>query len=147
MHGLDIRNNSVEKRSLFLQQVASNIEWVENQLGHQRTALFGDMNAAPFEAPIGSTSGLHAVMSRTVARDRQRALFNRPYRYFYNPMWNLMGDFEENRSEECAPGTYYYTSGQPHELYWWMLWTCPRLVGAPEDNIIVVQGEAQDGKA
>jgi hypothetical protein len=121
VHGLDIRNNGVERRSLFLQQVASNIEWAENLLGHRRTVLFGDMNAHPFEIPMGSTGGLHAVVSRRVAATGEREILNETYRYFYNPMWNLMGDFRTGSIEESPAGTYYYRSGQPHELYWSML--------------------------
>lgn len=39
------------------------------------------------------------------------------YPYFYNPMWNLLGDDPPG----SAPGTYYYRGRHSHELYWHML--------------------------
>jgi hypothetical protein len=121
VHGYDIRNNDVEKRALLMQQVASDVAWAEDRLGHQRTVVFGDMNAHPFERPIGSVGGLHAVASRSVAKRRSRDLLRTSSRYFYNPMWNLLGDYRVDEAEEVPSGTYYYVPRQPHEFYWSML--------------------------
>jgi hypothetical protein len=43
-----------------------------------------------------------------------------PYAFFYNPMWTLYG----NRGPDdnaAPPGTYYYESEEPGELFWYML--------------------------
>lgn len=117
VHGLDRRNNVTAKRELFLSQVVSNVSWVEQKLGHERTIVAGDFNANPFEPELGSTSGMHAVMTTNLASTEPRKIYDKEYGYFYNPMWSLYGDRQNGR----PAGTYYYDGGQPHEWYWHML--------------------------
>ncbi len=76
-----------------------------------------DFNANPFESPVSSTGGMHAVSSRAIARGKPREILSHDYPYFYNPMWNLFGD----EPLGSAPATYYYRGSDPHELYWHML--------------------------
>jgi endonuclease/exonuclease/phosphatase family metal-dependent hydrolase len=117
VHGLDKRNNSPAKQELFLQQVVAALSYFENKVGHDRSIVFGDFNANPFESPVASALGMNAVISRAIAQSDPRRMLNQSYPYFYNPMWNLYGD--EPRSS--APATYYYRGSDPHELYWHML--------------------------
>jgi endonuclease/exonuclease/phosphatase family metal-dependent hydrolase len=117
VHGLDRRNNGTAKRELFLSQVVSQVSWAEKKLGHERTIVAGDFNANPFEPELGSTSGMHAVMTSDLASTGPKQVFDREYGFFYNPMWNLIGDCQDGR----PAGTYYFNGGQPHEWYWHML--------------------------
>lgn len=117
VHGLDRRNNGTAKRELFLSQVVSQVSWAEKQIGHDRTVVAGDFNANPFESELGSTSGMHAVMTSDLASQEPRRLLANEYGFFYNPMWTLYGD----RQDGQPGGTYYYDGGQPHEWYWHML--------------------------
>lgn len=117
VHGLDRRNNGTAKRELFLSQVVSQVSWAEKELGHERTVVAGDFNANPFEPELGSTSGMHAVMSSDLASLEPRRVLDKEHGFFYNPMWNLYGD----RQHGQPAGTYYFDGGQPHEWYWHML--------------------------
>ena len=117
VHGLDKRNNSESKQSLFLQQVIAALTYFESVLGHNRSIVLGDFNANPFESPIASALGMNAVISRTLAGGEHREIFDQAYPYFYNPMWNLYGDGRGS----SAPATYYYRGSDPHELFWHML--------------------------
>lgn len=117
VHGLDRRNNGAARRELFLSQVVSQVAWAENELGHENTIVAGDFNANPFEAELGSTSGMHAMMSPDLVSTKPRSLLGRECSFFYNPMWNLYG----NREAGQPPGTYYFDGDQPHEWYWHML--------------------------
>ncbi len=117
VHGLDRRNNGTAKRELFLSQVVSQVSWAEKKLGHERTIVAGDFNANPFDPELGSTSGMHAVMTSDLASPEPRRLLDKEYGFFYNPMWSLMGD----RQDGQPAGTYYFNGGQPHEWYWHML--------------------------
>jgi hypothetical protein len=117
VHGLDRRNNGTAKRELFLSQVVSQVSWAERELGHERTIVAGDFNANPFEPELGSTSGMHAVMTSDLASPEPRRMLDQEYKFFYNPMWNLYGD----RQDGQPAGTYYFDGGQPHEWYWHML--------------------------
>ena len=122
VHGLDRRNNAASRRELFMQQVGAKISRAETESGHERTVLFGDFNANPFEPAVFGSGGLHAVASRRVASARSRELLGTESKFFYNPMWGLLGDARaKDRSVETPGGTYFYTAADPHDLYWHML--------------------------
>lgn len=59
--------------------------------------------------------GLHAVMSRKVAEKKTRVIQNKQYPFFYNPMWNLLGD-----TTPGPPGTHYYRGARFKEFFWHM---------------------------
>ena len=89
------------------------IEDAEKHCGHQRTVVIGDLNMNPFEAGmVAASGGLHAVGSRRVAERERRTVHQRPYGFFYNPMWAHFGDRGE------TAGTYYYESGEPLCYFW-----------------------------
>ena len=58
--------------------------------------------------------GLHAVMSRRIAARNTRTVQWQKYKFFYNPMWNHLGD----NGEAC--GTFYFEGGE-HLCYYWNL--------------------------
>ncbi len=89
------------------------IEQSEQECGHAKTILLGDLNVNPFEIGMVGTGGLHAVMSRDVASRGSRTVQSREYDFFYNPMWARFGD-----QESGAPGTYYYDKAE-HVTYFW----------------------------
>lgn len=66
---------------------------------------------------MASVLGMNAVLSRTIARNEPRQMYEQSYPYFYNPMWNLYGD----EPLGSAPATYYFRGSDPQELYWHML--------------------------
>ncbi|MGB7555969.1 MAG: endonuclease/exonuclease/phosphatase family protein [Candidatus Korobacteraceae bacterium] len=102
--------------SLLVESVhlAQAIDEVENREGHQRTILLGDLNMHPFEAGMVIAGGLHAVMSRRIAARKTRTMQRQKYKFFYNPMWNYLGD----NGDAC--GTHYFESAE-HLCYYWHL--------------------------
>ena len=58
--------------------------------------------------------GLHAVMSRRIARRKTRLVQRQKYKFFYNPMWSHFGDHGD------ACGTFYF-EGAEHLCYYWNL--------------------------
>ena len=93
--------------------LAGMIKAQEEESGHMRTILLGDLNVNPFETGMVETTGLHAVMSREVASRGSRTVQAREYDFFYNPMWAHFGDRQNG-----APGTYYYDKAE-HVTYFW----------------------------
>lgn len=79
-----------------------NIEKIEKTKNDTNTVIVGDFNMNPFESAMISANSLHAVSSRTIAKKISRSLRNQLCSYFYNPMWNLLGDCID------PPGSYYY---------------------------------------
>jgi endonuclease/exonuclease/phosphatase family metal-dependent hydrolase len=94
--------------------LADEIAFQEQQLGHKRTIIVGDFNMNPFEAGMVSAKGLHAVMEREIAQNQSRHVFEKEYTFFYNPMWPFFGTAGKGN----VSGTHYHNSGSYHNYYW-----------------------------
>lgn len=94
-------------------EVARTIRTIEQQQGHVRTILVGDLNMNPFEEGMASAYGFHGVMTREIARLEQRQVQGKNYPYFYNPMWRFFGEHPINPS-----GSFYYRKSE-HLCYFW----------------------------
>jgi hypothetical protein len=94
-------------------QIADTIRRLEENAGHNRTVLVGDLNMNPFEAGVVGAKGLHAVMSQAVAKRMARKVKGVSYPFFYNPMWSRMGDGSVG---PC--GTFYYEGSRHVEHFW-----------------------------
>lgn len=94
-------------------ELAKSIKFAEKQCEHSRTILVGDLNMNPFDDGVVSANGLHGTMSRRIAQRKSRVVQQREYEFFYNPMWNLLGDYKSG-----TPGTYYYSSSQQVTFFW-----------------------------
>ncbi len=94
-------------------KLADKIRQVEEDIGHSKTLLVGDLNMNPFESGMIAAGSLNAVMTRAVAERGIRRVQRADYRFFYNPMWSLLGD--GNRG---PAGTYYRDSADHHDYFW-----------------------------
>lgn len=114
IHGLDRRNSSVAGQALFFATVAAEVRRFEREIGHSRTVVFGDFNSNPFEEPVESVRGLHAINARAIGGRPFRSVQGTDYPFFFNPMWGRFGT--------AGPAaTYHYNGGEPHEHLWHML--------------------------
>ena len=94
-------------------KLAEEITKAEKDVDHTRTVLVGDLNMDPFDDGVVTTSGFHGVMSRDTAKRKSRVVQGTTYHFFYNPMWNLLGD----RIGKPI-GTYYYSNGEHIDYFW-----------------------------
>ncbi|MBI1814709.1 MAG: endonuclease/exonuclease/phosphatase family protein [Deltaproteobacteria bacterium] len=85
----------------------------EQRVGHRRTVVIGDFNMDPFDHGMVGSGGLHAVSDRRVTQRGERIVSGEVVPFFYNPMWSKLGDAGPH-----PPGTYYYDSSTPINLYW-----------------------------
>jgi hypothetical protein len=88
------------------------IEMAESVLSTNNTFIIGDFNMNPFEYGMIAASAFYSVPCQKIASSEQRIIKQRPHKYFYNPMWNLFGDFDEN------PGTYFHICSEQAVYYW-----------------------------
>jgi len=116
--------------------LATDIIQAEKNAGHSNTIFVGDLNMNPFETGIISSFGLHGVMSKQIALKQKRRVAGKDYLYFYNPMWNLLGDIP------APAGTYYYSSGGTPNVYFWNIFdqvlVRPSLVQHFEDTSLKI---------
>lgn len=92
---------------------SEHIKRIENEEKHQRTIVIGDLNLDPFDSAIVKARGLHAVMSQEISKRRSRTVDAEKFPFFYNPMWNFLGD-----QTNGPPGTYYYDKSQAITYFW-----------------------------
>ena len=87
---------------------------------NKRTILVGDFNMNPFESGMISPIAFNATLSKTIAlKDRKRTFHFQSYDYFYNPMWNFLGDISHNTGKDKLPGSYFYKNTSDSESIYW----------------------------
>jgi hypothetical protein len=69
----------------------------------------------PFEVGVVGSEGLHAIIDRRIVAEGSRIVRGEACRYFYNPMWSMLGDAGSE-----PPGTYFYNSGTAVNYFWHM---------------------------
>lgn len=91
------------------------IELVEAEVNHTRTIVVGDFNMNPFDPGMIAATAMHSIPCLKTARLESRIISGRKHSFFYNPTWNLFGDFDR------IPGTYFHSSPSYESFYWNML--------------------------
>lgn len=85
----------------------------EQKIGHTNSLVIGDFNMHPFQ--MVSAENFHAIMDKNIALKEKRIVKDSEYSYFYNPMWNFLGD--NNKSK--VAGTYYKDMSGKYTNYHW----------------------------
>lgn len=111
----DLRRNQADERMERIQRMMHDVIQAESEINSQKTIIVGDFNAMPYEKTCLSANGLHGLPSLNEKEKSTRTVDNIQYRKFYNPMWNLMGDFS------FPPGTYYLNEAKLYSPMWYML--------------------------
>lgn len=97
---------------VYARRIRYDIEEEEQKQGHCRTFLIGDFNVDPFEDACINADCFHALPSGLEAKKGFRTIEGIRYTTFYNPMWNLFGDFDN------VAGTYFYNKNKNHMYQW-----------------------------
>lgn len=73
---------------------ARDISLVETETDNYQTIVIGDFNMSPFESGMVAANGFHALydLNQLEAAPQGRTIDATHYPYFYNPMWNFLGD-------------------------------------------------------
>lgn len=96
--------------------------WLLNTEGrakNKRTILFGDFNMNPFEIGMIGPKTFNATLTNNLAKQGKRTFQRDKFDYFYNPMWNFMGDIKHTDGTNKLPGSYYfYTTINSEATFW-----------------------------
>jgi len=92
--------------------IMSKVRKFENEKTTKKTLLIGDFNMNPFEPGMTASIGIHGIKDRTIAINQLRKIQKIKYDYFYNPMWNFLGD------ASSPTGTFYYPQSV-HITHFW----------------------------
>ena len=98
------------------------IQGYEKSLKNKRTVLVGDFNYLAFDKGMNNPRMLNAVNSKAIIRQLQYRRSGRiDYPFFYNPMWNKLGDYDYINKTECIPGTFHLKNAAAGKFYWNLL--------------------------
>ena len=111
----DLHGDHSDERLSIAQQIMYDIQKTEEEIKSHKTILIGDMNEMPYGKSCLNANGFHGLPEFNASDKLTRTVNKREYRKFYNPMWNLFGDFS------YPPGTYYLNQSKLHSPMWYML--------------------------
>ena len=81
--------------------------------GEYQTIVVGDFNLHPFSSGIIGCHGFQAVYDVRAAKKGSRIVENEERRFYYNPMWDILG------KHSGIMGTYYCESDQDDRSFYW----------------------------
>lgn len=84
-------------------EIKREIELLEEEYNSNNTIVVGDFNLNPFSEHMVSTVGFNATMSKEIAMKIYRTVDGEKYKYFFNPMWTLHGNINNN-----VIGSYFH---------------------------------------
>lgn len=103
-----------EKNRHLLEQITYKVNELD-QNKRRKVLIVGDFNLNPYDDAMTYLTGCNAVSSKDIAmkiyrKDRNER--DKYYFYYYNPMWNFLGD------KDGINGTFYYDKTSDHSRYW-----------------------------
>lgn len=112
---------SEESRGKRADDLAGFIENQEKDCNKERgiseeeyqTIVVGDFNLHPFSSGIIGCHGFQAVYDIRAAKKGSRIVEDEERRFYYNPMWDIMG------KHSGIMGTYYCESDQDDRSFYW----------------------------
>lgn len=81
---------------------------------NNKTILVGDFNHNPFENDLNDPNMINGADSKIlISTLSANPLSRKDLNFWYNPMWNLMGDFDFRTNGQRVPGSYFrYTEDE-----------------------------------
>lgn len=108
-------NQSNLTQTLEASEFKREIESAEETLGTKNTFVVGDFNMNPFEHGMIAASAFHSVPCEKIASAGSRVIKQREHHFFYNPMWNMFGDLNDN------PGSFFHRDSEQSVYFWHIL--------------------------
>lgn len=111
----NLHSERSDERIHLANEIMREIDVVKNEIKSDKVIIMGDINEAPYEKTCLSADGFHGMPELRVDDERSRKVLGKSYEKMYNPMWNLLGNFD------YPPGTYYYSEAKLCTPAWYML--------------------------
>ena len=97
-----------QTRRAATHRIVEDIKGLEKKRNTKNTVVVGDFNVNPYEKECMGFEYFYGIPYIDKGRT-SREIAEVEYEFFYNPMWNFLGDFQE-------PYGTYYSSGS--DTYW-----------------------------
>lgn len=100
------------KKDIVVREIIYEIQMLEEALSCDNTILVGDFNENPYEFGCLAADGFHGLPDYIEAKRKYRKILGNKFKMFYNPMWNLLGDFS------FPSGTFFYNGNDVENPFW-----------------------------
>lgn len=100
------------KKDIIIREIIYEIQALERTLLCENTIITGDFNENPYESGCLAADTFHSLPCYTETERKYREVLINRFKMFYNPMWNLFGDFS------FPPGTFYYNGNNAENPFW-----------------------------
>lgn len=100
------------KKDIVISRIVEETQKFEKNLNIEKTIIVGDINENPYDTGCLGACGFHGIPVYKEAMRKYRIIMDEQFEMFYNPMWNLLGDFS------FPPGTYYYSGNEVENSFW-----------------------------
>ncbi len=111
----DLRGDFSNERRKKAEMIKNDIEDAGRLMGTDRFMIIGDFNAMPYSHEYLGADGFHGLPTLDISESPERIVSGEGYTKYYNPMWNLFGDYFH------PPGTYYASVSRLVTPRWYML--------------------------
>ena len=81
------------KKDIAIRRIIEEIQRYEKLLKIDKTIIVGDVNENPYETGCLGADRFHGIPVYQDAMRKYRTIMDERFEMFYNPMWNLLGDF------------------------------------------------------
>lgn len=105
-------NGSEDMRNIRIRRIINDIQALEKNNNIEKTIIVGDFNIDPFEHGCINADLFHSLPYYETTVRKCRTVAGQSFQMFYNPMWNILGDFSK------PYGTYYYSGSEAYETFW-----------------------------
>lgn len=105
-------NQDIATLDMHAVKISGEIDKDEEILNCDKSIVVGDFNLNPFNKGMVSPMGFNAVMTQEIAKKETRSFLYNEKRFYYNPMWHLMGNIDN-----LVKGTFYYPQDSD-SCYW-----------------------------
>lgn len=105
-------NGSEDMRNIKIRRIIKDIQTLEIANKTEKTIIVGDLNIDPFEHGCINADLFHSLPYYETTVKKYRIVAGQSFQMFYNPMWNILGDFSN------PFGTYYHSGSEPYETFW-----------------------------
>ncbi len=107
-----IYTNNEGERNIIIRRIIADIEKAEDNNSTEDTIIVGDLNINPFDHGCIAADLFHSLPYYEVTKKKSRIIANERFKMFYNPMWNILGDFNE------PYGTHFYNGNSVDNIFW-----------------------------
>lgn len=111
----DLHGDRSEERLDIAQRIMYDIRQLEAEIRSEKSIVIGDFNEMPYDKGCLNANGFHGLPVLSEHDKLTRTVNSVEYPQFYNPMWNLFGDFT------YPPGTYYLKQSKLYSPMWYIL--------------------------